>query len=66
MMIRPSELDWKIYQEVLGNHPVYKIAESYSIEQEKVLEIYFNCLQWKELEEGTPVYNYSRRRYRKK
>lgn len=64
MMIRPTNEEWKIYKQVLENHPVYLIAKNYSIEQEKVLEIYFRCMEWKEIEEGTPVYhNYKRRKH---
>lgn len=57
---QPSKEEWQIYREVKENHPVFKIAEKYSIDQERVLSVYFECLMWEEGEES--VSHHRRRR----
>lgn len=51
-MSPPSERNWEIYQKMINGWAVYKLAERYSLRQEDIIKIYFQCVEWREEDEG--------------
>lgn len=54
----PNQLSWQIYNQMINGAKVYDLAKKYTLRQEQVIKLYFECTDWIR---NTTMGNYSRR-----